>query len=53
MLDLMKAIQDKFKEKTSSEIFSIISLKIKEFLTSLHHSRFFVTAFFVVEKVDL
>ena len=29
MLDLRKAIQDKFKEEISSEIFSVIFLKIK------------------------
>ena len=53
MLDLMKAIQDKFKEEISNEIFSIIYLKIKEFPTNLYHSGFFVNVFFAVEESDL
>ena len=46
MLDLMKAIQDKFKEKTSSEIFSIISLKIKRISYELTPFKVFCHCFF-------
>ena len=47
MLDLMKAIQDKFKEETSSEIFSIISLKIKRISYELTPFKVLCYCFFV------
>ena len=42
MLDLMKAIQNKFKEGISSEIFSIIDLKMKRISKKLTPFKVFV-----------
>ena len=50
MLDLMKSIQDKFKEETSSEIFSIISLKIKRISYELTPFKVLCYCFFVSRK---
>ena len=40
MLDLMKPIQEKFKEEICNDISSIIYLKVKRIPTNLHHSSF-------------
>lgn len=54
MFYLMDNIQNKFKKEITGEIFSVISLKITEFLTSFCPIRFFVTVFFfTAEEADL
>ena len=49
----MKAIQDKFKEEISNEIFSIIYLKIKRISYKVTPFRVFCHCFFAVEEADL
>ena len=46
IFDLMKAIQDKFKEERSNEIFSIIYLRIKRISYELTPFRVFCYCFF-------